>query len=55
MDQPKLVNQAAFAGSMLTGLHKEISVSRGQHKVERFTIIEERIICRKYSLLDFCA
>ena len=35
----KLVNKVAFAGSRLTlELHKEISVSRGQHKVDRFTI-----------------
>lgn len=55
LDQHKMVNQAAFTGSMLTGLHKEISVSRGQYKVERFTIIEERRLCRKCFLLDFFA
>ena len=35
----KLVNKAAVECSRLTWLHKEITVSRGQHKVDRFTIV----------------
>lgn len=53
MGQPRLVNQAAFTGSKSTGLHKEFSVSRGQHKVERFTVIEERIPSRTYFIAVF--